>query len=236
MNHANALKRFHKEHQQLLRARMYLYSAHLVAKSCATELSEQHGTFEDVLAPNYASPHDYFVARLFIAHVSAFEMLLQDLAKFVITRDPKKAAEKSAKFAKILDASGAECVGNEAVTNYLSNLMRNSPLEYFVDLSKLLSIDTAPLESNWCLFIEAKARRDLGVHNCWICNAAYRKKLSKAGICDMAELGENLIPKGNDYLEITLSGILVLAERITHAVKVKHPTAAPQRTDAAGVV
>lgn len=222
MSPSKALLKFHKEYTQLLRASIYLLQAHLEAKSGDSEMAEKHDSFQKLLTPDYANPHDYFVARLFISHISAFELLLQELAAFVIRKHPKKVGKTSFTLTDVLEASGSEGLVQRAIEEHLNKLMYKKPLEYLDDLADLLSIDPAPLKVNWKSFIEAKARRDLGVHNGWKCNAVYQRKLTEAGFDDVPKVGVNLIPKGDDYLNQALDEILALAEQITRAVEQKH--------------
>jgi len=226
MNQANALTKFHKEHQRFLRARIYLYRAHAHAKTGATEFGDHHKVFESVLAPEYENPHDYFVASLFTAYIANFELLLQELAKFVIKRHPKKVGKTTFTLAEVIDATGADGLIQRAIEEHLNKLMYKKPLEYLEGYAELLSINPVTLQEQWRTFIEAKARRDLGVHNGWKCNSVYQKKLAEAEIKAETQVGENLIPMG-DYLDKTIDAIFHLAEKIALAVKVQHPTPAP---------
>lgn len=51
-----------------------------------------------------------------------------------------------------------------------------------------MSIELGILDRIWPIYIEMKARRDLGVHNGWIKNRVYEKKVS--------EVNHNFIKKG----------------------------------------
>lgn len=50
------------------------------------------------------------------------------------------------------------------------------------ELGKILSINTNEFAIDWKYFIEAKARRDLGVHNGWKINDTYIRKVKEIGI------------------------------------------------------
>lgn len=222
MNPREALFRFDREHKALLGARIYLYRLHIEALSKNEPVARAHVDYTELLEPEYSSPHDYFLAHLFVAHLSAFELFLQSLAAFVIRKHPKKVGSSQFRLADILDANGQDDLIQRAIEERLNKLAYKKPLEYLNDLADLLSIDPKPFSDAWRVFIEAKARRDLGVHNGWICNAIYIRKLAEAGIEPKVLIGQSALPVANDYLASVPNTIWELATALTLAVVEKH--------------
>ena len=58
----------------------------------------------------------------------------------------------------------------------------------------MVSIDKKHLIEIWPSFVEMKARRDLGVHNNWVTNGIYLRKLKEIGFADHPSTGMRLIP------------------------------------------
>lgn len=97
---------------------------------------------------------------------------------------------------------------------YTDKLFRKSPTEYKKELLTLLSADENILDDLWPQFVEAKARRDLGVHNRWATNEAYRRKIKGVGLDEPADA--ELSVDVNYFLE-TRKIAFTLMERIhTH--------------------
>ena len=61
----------------------------------------------------------------------------------------------------------------------------------------------------WPQFVEIKARRDIGIHNNWVCNQTYLRKVAEAGLQTSVEAGQSLIP---GYVEYLSGAINVLHE------------------------
>ena len=102
--------------------------------------------------------------------------------------------------------------------------MYEKPLDYLNRIASLLSIDQKQLEHLWPIFIEAKARRDVGVHNGWICNAIYLRKTKEAGIKATSKLGDSLLPCDDEYINSVASALDKLADLIADQVSSKHLT------------
>ena len=100
--------------------------------------------------------------------------------------------------------------------------MSKKPNDYLSDVASLLSIDEAPLKSDWLFFIEAKARRDLAVHNGCRCNSTYLRKLTEAGLSSAFVLGDQVFPATPEYLKQVREAIANFARLLMDAVIAKH--------------
>lgn len=150
-------------------------------KFMAEHIDEYHQSHPRIDIPEYRVVA--FVDGLtLIATISEVESYFQDLVAIVLKKHPKKIGNSTLdlnalqKFDSISDAVAY------AARDYAANLMFESPKAY---KKKILSILSAPddlLERHWATFIEAKARRDIGVHNEWIVNDVYNSKVREVGL------------------------------------------------------
>lgn len=214
---------FLKESATFHRAIVYLISAHLAAVQGADdELVDAHSRLADKVAPTYKDPRSYFVSRLFITHIAAFEIFLQDTLSEVIRKHPKKVGDVEFRLADILDSSSNEELVNRALDEHLNRLMYKKPIEYLKEICALLSIEKMPLEDDWKVLVEAKARRDLGVHNAWKCNGIYLRKTQEAGILSGLSIGDSAVPQDEEYINRVGDALDVLAGKISKSVLQKH--------------
>lgn len=89
-------------------------------------------------------------------------------------------------------------------------------------MCKVLSIDEAAIQAVWPRFVEAKARRDLGMHNAWRCNSIYLRKLAESGIASTLKEGESAAPSDDVYVRQVDHALDELADMITKLVMQKH--------------
>lgn len=174
------------------------------------------------LNADYINPTNYFVSQLFITYVAAFEIFLQESIALVIKKNPKKVGNIKFSITDILDSVSIDLLIQRATEDYLNTLMYKRPSEYLSELCKILSIDESIIAKDWPVFIEAKARRDLGVHNAWKCNEIYIRKIKESGKNSTLAIGENTAPKENDYLEKVAITLKSLVETISKEVLKKH--------------
>jgi len=171
---------------------------------------------------SYDNAHNYLVARLFILYIAAFEVFLQDIAIIVIHKDPKKVGKISFNLSEILDAANKEELIRIASERTLNDLMYKKPKEYLQIFCALLSIEQDSLVEDWNIFIEAKARRDIGVHNAWRCNETYLRKLSEISVKTNLTVGEYAIPADHIYLSTLHRRLLHLCSKIMNLVCATH--------------
>ncbi len=100
--------------------------------------------------------------------------------------------------------------------------MYKKPMDYLSDMCQLISISEDKLKSHWPIFVEAKARRDLGMHADWRCNDIYLGKLRKANIKPKLHLGDSAVPDTSEYLPWILNSLNDIAKIIKEEVILKY--------------
>jgi hypothetical protein len=142
----------------------------------------------------------------------------------VIRKYPKKIGTITFALSDIIDTENTDELIQRAIEEHLNKLMYKKPFEYLSSICNLLSISEAPLLEGWKVLIEAKARRDLGVHNGWVCNRIYLHKLLEAKIQSTAQLGQKIFPTEEKYITDTPEKIYDLAVTMVKLVREKYPT------------
>ena len=164
---------------------------------------------------------DHFLSILFIDLISEVEIYLATLVRAVIVKDPQKVGNFQLKLSDVLEATSDDELIARAAEHYLHNIMYKKPLDYLSDISTVLSIDHKTVEHLWPSYIEAKARRDIGVHNDWICNETYIRKLREAGVTSESQIGDTLRPS-TIYVRKLADSIDQICTRLATAVHEKH--------------
>jgi hypothetical protein len=147
-----------------------------------------------------STPRFYFHAQLFISMISSLELFFQEAISGVLQAYPKKVGSVQFKLSEILDAGTTDELILRAAEEYIMKLMYKKPLEYLEEITRTLSIDSASIRPFWPTFIEAKARRDLGMHNGWKCNSTYIRKLEETGITSSFQVGDDTFPYDDTYM------------------------------------
>jgi hypothetical protein len=147
-----------------------------------------------------STPRFYFHAQLFISMISSLELFFQEAISGVLQAYPKKIGSVQFKLSQILDAGTTDELISRAAEEYIIKLMYKKPLEYLEEITRLLSINSASILPFWPTFIEAKARRDLGMHNGWVCNSTYIRKLEESGIPCSFQVGDDTFPYDDTYM------------------------------------
>lgn len=217
------LHSFLRETVAFLASHTYLLTAELSAfKEASSDLGMARIGLKAKIPSLYGDPIPYFLARLFISHVASFEVFLQDTVSLVAHKNPKKVGASSFTLAEVLDAETPSELVQRAIDEYLNKIMYKKPAAYLEDVCQVLSIQSAPLVERWKTFIEAKARRDLGVHAAWRCNETYLRKVRDAGLDPRAKSGDPLLPTKDEYLTETMATLDDLALEITAKVAIVH--------------
>lgn len=159
----------------------------------------------------------YFASQLAINLISEVEHYFANVLTAVLRMYPGKMGSSTFKLTDILAASSTDELVERAAEQYLNKLMYEKPQDYVKSLASTLSIDPSCLEGYWSEFVEAKARRDLGVHNNWVVNETYLRKTREAGCQNQPSLGEHIIPNF-DYVTRTAKMCCALVEDMTNAV------------------
>lgn len=168
--------------------------------------SKNYINFAEILLNQGLSPFQYFESKMFVGLISAFELFMQDLIVAVVSFHPKKVGMVKFELNDILASQDNAELVVRAIEEILIKIMYKKPADYLEEVSQLLSIEREPLLSSWSQFVEAKARRDLGVHNNWKCNASYLRKIEKSISSKELMVGESMLPT-DSYLDSTVEGV-----------------------------
>lgn len=142
----------------------------------------------------------YFRSNLFAYLISCLEIFFQEAITAVIRTHPQKIGSTQFRLIDIMETTSTEALIQRASEEYLNKLMYKKPAEYLEEICNILSIDKKIFTNHWPIFIEAKARRDIGVHNNWICNEIYLRKVKEAGLETSFKVGDKLFPTERQYL------------------------------------
>lgn len=218
----DAFQRLLDECLRFKASELYLAKVQFSACQDGGLAKEAYDQFVEHLKPNYASPQEYFVERSFIMLVASFELFLQELLQVIVTAYPKKVGQIEFKLSEIIDAGSPDELVRQAIDTTLNQLMYKKPNEYLTAVANLLSIDADALRGEWLIFAEAKARRDLAVHNGCKCNAIYLRKIKEAGLVSQYKLGERVFPPAPGYLDQVCKTLSNLANVLMDTVIAKH--------------
>lgn len=222
MNPLESLQKFHSESISILALRAYLYSIETEVIKGNKEIGKTHKSVMEKIYGTYQSPHDYVMSSMFISHVGAFEFLMQDLIRFALKKHPKRMGSKKFTLLQILEMSSTQDLIEISINEYINSLMYQKPLDYLKDISEILGFDAKNVLPEWRLFVEAKARRDLGVHNRWTCNQVYLDKITESGLMPKAKVGESMLPLQDDYLSDAFDAIYNLGQKIVELTVATH--------------
>lgn len=184
-------------------------------------IAQVYARLDQVLREHGTNVEDHFLSILFIDLISEVEIYLAALVRAVIAKNPHKVGNIQFKLSDVLESPTHEELITRASDAYLNGVMFKKPAEYLSDISQILSIDPSVISDQWPNYIEAKARRDLGVHNNWICNETYLRKIKEAGLTSIYKIGDTVRPD-TDYLRQLASLIDTISLRLANAVHVKH--------------
>ena len=217
-----SFKRVETEIVVFAKARVYLMATELVARGGLQPLKKYYDRLvEGELSLQYETPYRYFIAHLFISLVASFELYIKEIVGAVVFVHPKKIGKVQLQLSEIVDSDDKSDLIQRAIDKKLDEITRKRPREYLREITSLLSIDEKPLLPLWSLFIEAKARRDLGVHNGWKCNATYRRKVAEVGVnCNLRD-GELMYPN-DEYADFIGVELEALGRLIVDSVFEKH--------------
>jgi hypothetical protein len=150
--------------------------------------------------------------------IAVFENFLFDFLRLWLTAYPKSLGAKTVEFRRILDAPDKEAITLQVVNHELNEVMYERPAEWFayLEAKAKLGCPSADLIER---FAEAKASRDILVHNRGVVNAAYR---TKAGRLARYEAGE-FIDIPDPYHHATWELLNTLVASIADAALGKSP-------------
>jgi len=184
-------------------------------------LVEIYREFSQSLEDRHHRVEEYFSSLLFVDLISCVELYFAQLVKITISHYPKKVGNISFSLNDVLDKSKDELVEN-AADQYVYKLMYKKANQILDELSQLLAINSDLLKPYWPVYIEAKTRRDLGVHNSWICNETYLRKVAEVKYEPLPEVGTMLNISSDGYPEKVVDNIMNLAQTINSEVQKKY--------------
>jgi len=212
---------FHHNHAAYLQALVFVLSSISNAENDEV-LKEKFAKLEKFTKGVSMSPQDYYRANLFYSQVSGLELFFQRVIRSLIAAYPAKIGSVQFRLAQIIEAPTLDSLIDQAADEYLNKLMYKKPAEYMGEVCSLLAIDENRLAGFWSAFVEAKARRDVGIHNNWICNDVYLRKIREVGLTPTVELGESLVPSTNDYMFNATDSLRAIAQEIYVAILEKY--------------
>jgi hypothetical protein len=176
-----------------------------VALAASTEhevLGKEITGFDQYLKPQSLTFPNFFAGMLLGNLIAEVENYFVEVMKNLLLEFPKKLSATQFTLAEVLDSPAHELV-LRAAESRLAKLMYKRPAEYVAELADILSVEATPFAAYWPAFIEAKARRDLGMHNAWQINDTYRRKVIEAGLHLPPNVGPSMVPDF-DYLRRAL--------------------------------
>lgn len=214
--------KFHDEHIAFSIACRFVSASAKSARLGNELLAEDFADFSDKVQPRYRSPEDYLIAQLFVGHISSFELFLQELTTVVVRKHPHKIGTYQLKLRDVLEAADQEELVFRAAEDVIRKFSYKKPSEYLHDVCEILSVDPRMIEEDWKMFIEAKARRDLGAHAGWICNDTYLRKLAEGKINSELSVGALAAPSDYKYLRTVSDALYRIANALYRQTTDKH--------------
>ena len=186
------------------------------------KLAESYKKLTQNLEKQDIKPEDYYQSLLFIDLISSTETYFVELIKIILVNFPKKLENIKFGLNEILDCASNNELVERAAEEYIYKLMYKKPNDFLAEICSTLSIDKSFLQQYWPSYIEAKARRDLGVHNNWRCNLTYLRKVSEVGIEAHNSKGDLMLPNDLEYANQVSDNILSMVESISSAIRTKY--------------
>jgi hypothetical protein len=163
-------------------------------------LQEAYISLSDSLPPE-TNIDKYISGLILILLVREIEQYFIDILKLIIQKYPEKIGSIEIPINDVIKLSKQEII-YFAAEKYLNEIMYKRPSEYLDEICKLSSIERQKIEILWNYFVEAKARRDLGIHNSWIVNNIYIRKIKETKNKPSFNIGESAEPKINYIVEM----------------------------------
>lgn len=185
-------------------------------------LTKAFGQLDDSLKHVEVDSKGYFLSILFLDLITEVEIYLSSVVKAVITQYPRKLGATNFTLVEVMDARSIDDLTTRASDEFLNKLMYKKPSDYLDSICEILSIDKEPILPYWSSYVEAKARRDLGVHNGWICNATYLRKIHEAGLSADVQEGDLMVPQYDGYIDQLLGELRNISSSITTQVMEKY--------------
>ncbi|HHI1838192.1 TPA: hypothetical protein ACP4YJ_000877 [Enterobacter cloacae] len=148
----------------------------------------------------------------FSSLVSAFENFLIEMLALALKMHPHKIAKESVDLKKVIELSREEVILFKA-NEYINQIMYKTPKDYLKSLSNILSLSEESIAPAFNMYIEIKARRDLGVHNNWRKNEIYERKVAEAKISPPTK---NILSPNLEYYKYAFNVCSFLVQKISN--------------------
>lgn len=180
----------------LRKAEIFLHVAHGVARQGHPQLSTAYEALEQSKDTKRLGLtfETYFASYLTINLVSEVEHFFSSAISAALRMHPEKMGKQSFNLLEIMAASSTDELIDRAARGVLNDMIYARPNEYIKRLTEILSIEMTELQKDWPAFVELKARRDLGVHNNWVVNEIYLRKIQEVNIDNAYKLGDRVVP------------------------------------------
>jgi hypothetical protein len=161
---------------------------------------------------------EYMESHLFFTQISGLELFFQSCISAVLRTYPQKIGVMQFTLSQIIETDSKDILISQATDVFLNKLMYKRPSEYLDEICKILSISSISLKPFWPAFVEAKARRDLGIHNDWKCNDTYLRKLSEVGLNSSFKLGDSVVPTDGTYFAESTNSLVKIGQAMFNAI------------------
>lgn len=182
----------------------------LLFKEMSAKLPEHYLAGRKVNLPEYKVV-SFVDSQSLISMISEAEAFLQECLVEVICRHPAKIGKETMELKKLAELGTVEAAVRFAAMKYVHEVMYGKPNDYKKEIAKTFSMSEQFLDDLWPIYVEAKARRDLGVHNSWKVNDIYRGKIKEVGLADTGL--EELSVDVNYFLKVRET-VIALMERV----------------------
>ena len=186
------------------------------------EMEKAISELENDLKSSKMEAHNYFLSILFLDLLSEVEIFLSSIVQAVIKKHPKKIRTSSFKLGEIIDSKSIDELITRAADEYINKLMYKKPMEYLDSICEVLSIEKQLFLEHWPMYVEAKARRDLGVHNGWTCNSTYLRKVEEVKITSDIKEGDSALPIYEGYVRELLKHLRSIVTIFSEQIKIKY--------------
>lgn len=217
----DALSKFRDEFYANSSAIHFLSAAIKHANSENELLYDKHEYLASLVPKKYKTPEIYLRSQLFITYISSFELFLQEILIIVLRKHPKKMGSHQIKVIDLITIDDQEDLLFKVAEDIVTKISYQKPMDYLNDICDYLSFPKTDILDDWYIFVEAKARRDIGVHSGWICNDTYLRKVHEAKIKNDFKVGDLLIPEYYPYTHNVNEATLRIADYIYNHVREK---------------
>jgi hypothetical protein len=100
-----------------------------------------------------------------IATISEVEAYFQDLLIAVLIKNPERISKSTFELKNLLELNSIQDAISLAAKRFASDMLFKKPNDYKKDIMSVLCVGETIFATPWPVIVEAKARRDIGVHN-----------------------------------------------------------------------